>query len=145
MLLGHISTYSCVAYSFSRLWLCCLYLRSHSSQRLSPYRNTCLEAGSSESIPTYTWFDIWSWIHYDESSDSAFCHICAKAEGEGKLKTSSKDLLFIQKGFTKWKDATEGFCQHEQIPDHSSKCTYTAAVHRTLRKSVSLRNLYQYV
>jgi len=34
-----------------------------------------------------TWFDRWNRLHYDESSDAAFCHVCAKAEEEGKLKT----------------------------------------------------------
>jgi len=24
-----------------------------------------------------TWFDGWNWLHYDESSDAAFCHVCA--------------------------------------------------------------------
>jgi len=65
-----------------------------------------------------TWFDRWNWLHYDESaSDAAFCHVCAKAEEEGKLKSNLKDSAFIQRGFCNWKDATEGFRRHE-----GSKC-----------------------
>ena len=44
-----------------------------------------------------TWFDKWNWIHYNEALDATFCHVCARAEEEGKLKANSKDLLFIQK------------------------------------------------
>lgn len=65
-----------------------------------------------------TWFDKWNWIHYNEALDATFCHVCARAEEEGKLKANSKDLSFIQKGFTNWKDATEGFRRHEQSKCH---------------------------
>ena len=77
------------------------------------------------------WFAKWSWIHYDESSDSAFCHICVKAEGEGKLKASSKDITFIQKGFTNWKDAMEGFPQHEQSKGHQDAVQVMIVLPRT--------------
>lgn len=65
-----------------------------------------------------TWFDKWTWIHYDESTDNAFCHICTKAEEEGKLKAKSKDLAFLQRGFSNWKDATDSFRRHEQSKCH---------------------------
>ena len=42
------------------------------------------------------WFDQWNWLHYDKPGDVAFCHVCAKAEEEGKLKPNTKDLAFIQ-------------------------------------------------
>ena len=64
-----------------------------------------------------SWFDKWKWIHYDETADAAFCHVRTKAEEEGKLKASSKDLVFLQKGFN-WKDATEGFRRHELSKCH---------------------------
>ena len=32
-------------------------------------------------------FDKWKCVHYDETADPAFCHVCAKAgEVEGELK-----------------------------------------------------------
>ena len=64
------------------------------------------------------WFDQWNWLHYDEPGDIAFCHVCAKAEEEGKLKANTKDLAFIQRGFSNWKDATERFRRHEQSKCH---------------------------
>ena len=52
------------------------------------------------------WFERWSWLHYDKASDLAFCFLCRKAGTEGKLKAANKNLLFISKGFSNWKDAT---------------------------------------
>ena len=65
-----------------------------------------------------TWFDKWTWLHYDEAADATFCHVCATASQHGKLKAASKDLAFIQRGFRNWKDATEGFRRHEQSKCH---------------------------
>ena len=64
------------------------------------------------------WFDLWSWIHYDEASDSAFCHLCVSAEKVGKLRSSLKGSAFLEKGFTNWKDTTEGFRRHEKSKCH---------------------------
>ena len=41
-----------------------------------------------------------------------------KAEQEGKLKATNKDVAFITKGFTNWKDATDCFRRHEQSKCH---------------------------
>ena len=65
------------------------------------------------------------------SADAAFCHICAKAEEEGKLKANSKNSAFLRRGFSNWKDVTEGFHHYEQ-----SKCHQDAVqVMIVLRKS----------
>ena len=63
-----------------------------------------------------TWYSCWTWLHYDESSDTIFCLVSMKAE-EGKLKVNLKDAAFIHRGFCNWKDVTEGFRHHE-----ASKC-----------------------
>ena len=55
------------------------------------------------------WFDKFPWIHYYEALDAALCHLCARAENGGKLMANCKDVAFVSKGFTNWKDATEGF------------------------------------
>ena len=65
-----------------------------------------------------TWFEKWKWLHYNESPDAVLCHVCMKAEEEGKLKANSKDLAFLQKGFTNRMDAMEGFRHHEQSKCH---------------------------
>ena len=58
--------------------------------------------------------DHYPWLHYDVSSDSAFCHLCMTAAYEGKLIASTKkDPAFFTKGFTYWKEATTAFKEHE--------------------------------
>ena len=66
-----------------------------------------------------TWFDKFAWLHYDESNDLAFCHLCSRAETEGKLKAKTKDDAFVCKGFSNWKDAMEGFRRHEKSKCHA--------------------------
>ena len=68
------------------------------------------------------WFDKYTWLHYDETVDAAYCHTCRKADEQGKLKTKYKDLAFISSGFTNWKDGTVGFTKHE------SSCCHKEAV-----------------
>ena len=54
------------------------------------------------------------WLHYDASSDSAFCYLCMTAVHEGKLLASSKkDAAFLSKGYTCWKEATSAFKKHQ--------------------------------
>ena len=59
------------------------------------------------------WFNKWNWLHYNEAADAAFCHVCATASQHGKLKAALKDLAVIQRGFSNWKDAKEGFRRKE--------------------------------
>ena len=54
------------------------------------------------------------WLHYDVSSDSAFCYLCMTAVHEGKLLASSKkDAAFLSIGYTCWKEATSPFKKHQ--------------------------------
>ena len=64
-----------------------------------------------------SWFKIWTWLHYDEQSDTCYCYLCMKAYKEKKLFQNTIDLSFIAKGFYNWKDATVKFRAHE-----ASKC-----------------------
>ena len=65
-----------------------------------------------------SWFQKFTWLHYDENCDAAFCYLCSSAEKQGKLKAASKESAFLSKGFTNWKDATEGFRKHEKSRCH---------------------------
>jgi len=47
-----------------------------------------------------------------------FVTIVWKAVQEGKLKATNKDLAFITRGFSNWKDATDCFCRHERSKCH---------------------------
>ena len=42
------------------------------------------------------WFDRFKWLHYDKEMDAAFCHVCAKAEDNGRLSGSARrDAAFL--------------------------------------------------
>ena len=59
------------------------------------------------------WCEKFDWLHYDVSGDAAFCHVCMSAELEKKfLASTRRDLAFISKGFTYWKEATTAFQKH---------------------------------
>ena len=64
------------------------------------------------------WFKRWSWLHYNESNDVAFCYLCIKAYRDKKLTVSNADKVFITNGFFNWKDACVKFGIHEQSNCH---------------------------
>ena len=43
------------------------------------------------------------------SRQTVVCHVCSRADQEGKLKSATKDAVFISSGFKNWKDALEAF------------------------------------
>lgn len=51
------------------------------------------------------WFDIFSWLHYDEQLDSVLCFYCAQQNAQGNLRCAgNKDQKFISDGFCNWKN-----------------------------------------
>ena len=42
-----------------------------------------------------SWFRSWSWIHYNETTDSVTCFLCAKAQKEQKMTSKSADTAFV--------------------------------------------------
>lgn len=65
------------------------------------------------------WCQKYRWLHYDVSSDAAFCYLCMRAEKEGKLLASTKkEPAFISKRFTYWKEATTAFNKHQASTCH---------------------------
>ena len=66
-----------------------------------------------------SWFNRFTWIHYDIPRDSDFCFICCKATKEKKLKLNGlTEGTFLSSGYTNWKDATRNFTKHEQCEFH---------------------------
>ena len=66
-----------------------------------------------------TWFDKWSWLHYNVDNDSAYCYVCIKAMKEKKIrKAGNMDSAFISRGFMGWKDACAAFRKHEVSESH---------------------------
>lgn len=69
------------------------------------------------------WFKKFAWLHYDESSDRAFCHTCICAYKQGHMTTTSDNIepTFISTGYNNWRDAftkARGFAKHEQSSAH---------------------------
>lgn len=80
-----------------------------------------------------SWFGKWAWLHYDEARDLAFCHTCIQAVKTGKMKVSgnAKDSSFLYGGFSNWKDATLGFCNHEKSSTHKTAVDVVVTLPRT--------------
>ena len=65
------------------------------------------------------WFDRWSWLHYDEDRDLAFCFTCVVAYQKNLLQSAHcLEQTFISTGFSNWKDATAKFSKHEGSQCH---------------------------
>ena len=65
------------------------------------------------------WFDKWTWFHYDEERDVAFCHTCIIAKRNDHLHTvSNLEQSFISTGFSNWKDAIAKLGKHEASQCH---------------------------
>ena len=67
------------------------------------------------------WFAKWGWLHYNASSDVAYCHTCVCALKSGKMKVTTcrtKESSFAVGGFWNWKDATVAFSKHESSATH---------------------------
>ena len=73
--------------------------------------------GSQQRAFRASWYSKYSWLHYQESSDSVLCFYCCVAERRGLLIAGSKDDAFTKLGFSNWKKALLKFEKH-----HNSVC-----------------------
>ena len=67
------------------------------------------------------WFVAHLWIHYEETCDSAFCHICTRTYHRNSISNNNIEPQWISEGYTNWKDATcegGGFKGHELLKGH---------------------------
>ena len=67
------------------------------------------------------WFDKYSWIHYDQDSDAAFCHVCINALKKNMISSNKAEDAFTKIGYTNWKKALEknkGFAKHQASDCH---------------------------
>eukprot|EP00731_Ephydatia_muelleri_P033418 Em0029g24a len=78
------------------------------------------------------WFKAWSFLHYDEGKDLAYCHICVKGFKERKMKSSIRaDPAFVTKGFCTWKDATRAFKKHQLSDCHREAVEVVVSLPKT--------------
>ena len=60
------------------------------------------------------WFEMWTWIHYNEGEDLTLCFPCVIVYQNKHLNSvSNMEQTFISTGFSNWKDATSKFSKHE--------------------------------
>ena len=65
-----------------------------------------------------SWFAKWTWLHYNEEEDAAYCFYCIKAFQQNKLHgISNIESTYISTGYKNWKEATTRFPMHD-----SSRC-----------------------
>jgi len=57
-------------------------------------------------------------LHYNKATDVPIWYYCGKTVQEGKLKATNKDLTFITRGFSNWKDVIDCFCYYEKSKCH---------------------------
>ena len=88
-----------------------------------------------------TWFSRWSWLHYVEENDTAYCFNCVKAYQQNQLHSlSSLESMYISDGFTNWKEVSIRFPKHEASNCHKEavlKTTTLPATTHDIGKSLS--------
>ena len=42
-----------------------------------------------------SWFNQWTWLHYDEANDLAYCHTCVSGFKQQKMKASNADPVIV--------------------------------------------------
>ena len=78
------------------------------------------------------WFERWSWLHYDQDRDLAFCFLCVVACQKNLLQTAHcLEQAFISAGFSNWKDATAEFSKHEVSRCHKDSMLRTITLPAT--------------
>ena len=74
--------------------------------------------------------DLYPLLHYDEETDTAFCHVCMRAENN-RIPEST----FTSTGVRDWKKPLEKFKKHDQSESHK-----TAVQRQLTLPSSSYRN-----
>ncbi|CAB3977444.1 zinc finger MYM-type 1-like [Paramuricea clavata] len=87
------------------------------------------------------WFDIFSWLHYDEQLDSVLCFYCAQQNAQGNLRCASKkDQKFISDGFCNWKKSLDKFKQHESSECHKMAIDYAVNFPKNCGNVIDMTN-----
>ena len=79
------------------------------------------------------WFKQYSWIHYGEEEDAAYCFLCIKAYKERKISVKNTDPAFISTGFRNWKYALIKFRTHDSSSCHREAVEKVLTLPKTTR------------
>ena len=73
------------------------------------------------------WFREYPWLHYVVQKDAVLCFLCAKQKS--KLNSArNKELVFIQSGFSNWKNALAQFREHQNSNCHKLAVEYSTTI-----------------
>ena len=124
---------------------CCDHQRAHLPDQFQPPKSFCFpkrKFGSKGEERRFRaeWCHLFEWLHYDVGLDVAFCHLRMKCELEKKFLTSTKrELAFISRGFTYWKEGMCAFKKHASSDYHRKLCKHWLFYLSTPRMLVSCR------
>ena len=68
-----------------------------------------------------SWYNKWTWLHYDEAEDSVYCIICKSTDHCNMLNDIRVENSFIKTWYSNWKHARSTdkyFHQHESSNCH---------------------------
>ncbi|ODM87805.1 Zinc finger MYM-type protein 1 [Orchesella cincta] len=61
------------------------------------------------------WYNLYSWMHYDDTIKRIFCFYCLKANAKGIFSTSAKqEGVFTVTGFCNWKNGSSALKKHDE-------------------------------
>ena len=63
--------------------------------RLTSFPVVAFGSGSKRRSFQANWFDMWPWLHWNDSLESVFCHVCIQVSRAGLMCTKTSDQAFI--------------------------------------------------
>lgn len=68
------------------------------------------------------WYSQFCWLEYSQHDDAAYCYYCRLFIDKASLK--KQITVFVQSGFTNWRDAVISFSRHEQSEQHKQSAVF---------------------
>lgn len=95
-------------------------------------RNTTYHGDEDNRRFRNCWFDMFSWLEYEETAEckagGAFCFYCRQAKLRKLITTSKCESAFTSVGFHKWKNAVQMYKKHEMTASHKTSVAAVTAV-----------------
>jgi hypothetical protein len=95
-------------------------------------RNTIYHGDEDNRRFRNCWFDMFSWLEYEETAEckagGAFCFYCRQAKLRKLITTSKCESAFTSVGFHKWKNAVQMYKKHEMTASHKTSAAAVTAV-----------------
>ena len=70
------------------------------------------------------WFRVYPWLHYVVDRDAVFCFLCAKQKSH-LSSVRNKEIIFVQSGFSNWKNALAQVREHQNSYCHKLAVEYS--------------------